>query len=58
MHLDPRGVTQHGLLPDFLADLRAIGVSDPQIDAILDSACVYAALWNQTEAASWRLRLQ
>lgn len=43
------GLAQIGLLPDFIADLQAIGLSDADLDPLLRSAEGYIQLWEKAE---------
>lgn len=43
------GLAHIGLLPDFIADLEAIGLSDADLDPLLRSAEGYIQLWEKAE---------
>lgn len=44
------GLAHVGLLPDLVADLRQIGVSDQDLDPLFESAEGYVTLWEQARA--------
>ena len=44
------GLAHVGLLPDLVADLREIGLSDGDLDPLFGSAEAYVALWEQARA--------
>ncbi len=44
------GLAHVGLLPDLVADLREIGVSDQDLDPLFESAEGYVELWEQARA--------
>jgi microsomal dipeptidase-like Zn-dependent dipeptidase len=46
------GLANYGLLPDFLQDLRNVGINAPQMDALFESAEDYIKMWEKVEAAS------
>jgi len=46
------GLAHIGLLPDLVADLRKIGLSEAQLDPLFQSAEGYIALWERARAAS------
>jgi hypothetical protein len=41
------GVAHVGMLPDFLADLRATGLSDVEMEPLLRSAWRFVELWER-----------
>ena len=46
------GLAHVGLIPDFLADLKNIGLSDADIDPLFNSAESYIQMWERAEAAN------
>lgn len=46
------GLAHVGLVPDFLADLKNVGVSDADLDPLFNSAEAYIQMWERAEAAS------
>lgn len=44
------GFAHVGLLPDFVEDLRRVGVSDADLDPLFNSAEAYLRLWERSEA--------
>jgi hypothetical protein len=44
------GLAHVGLLPDLVADLRQIGLSDPDLDPLFESAAAYVDLWERARA--------
>ena len=49
------GLANYGLLPDFLQDLRNVGINAAQMDALFESAEDYIEMWEKSEAASARV---
>jgi hypothetical protein len=46
---DTDGMAHIGLLPDFVADLKAVGVSDTDLEPLFRSAEAYLRLWRAAE---------
>ncbi|MCZ6655832.1 MAG: membrane dipeptidase [Gammaproteobacteria bacterium] len=55
MDLNVQGLAHYGLIPDFLADLRAIGTPENQIDALFAAALAYVEMWEKAEKAASKL---
>jgi hypothetical protein len=46
------GLAHVGLLPDFIEDLKAVGVTEEQLEPLFNSAEAYLQMWERVEAAS------
>ncbi len=46
------GLAHVGLVPDFLAELKNVGVSDADLDPLFNSAEAYIRMWEKAETAS------
>jgi microsomal dipeptidase-like Zn-dependent dipeptidase len=46
------GLAHVGLVPDLIADLKNIGVTDTDLDPLFNSAEAYIQMWERSEAAS------
>lgn len=49
------GLAHYGLIPDFLQDLRNVGINAPQMDALFSSAEDYIRMWEKAEIAADRV---
>jgi microsomal dipeptidase-like Zn-dependent dipeptidase len=49
------GLANYGLLPDFLQDLRNVGINGQQMDALFESAEDYIQMWEKAEIAAARM---
>lgn len=50
------GVAHYGMLPDFLQDLRNVGMSATQMSALFRSAEDYIRMWEKAESAASRVQ--
>lgn len=46
------GLAHVGMLPDFIADLKKVGVDDPRLEPLFGSAESYISMWERIEAQS------
>jgi microsomal dipeptidase-like Zn-dependent dipeptidase len=46
------GLANVGLLPDFVEDLKAVGLTEEQLEPLFESAEAYVAMWERIEAKS------
>ena len=46
------GMAHYGLIPDFLQDLRNIGINAPQMDTLFESAEDYIRMWQRAQDAA------
>jgi microsomal dipeptidase-like Zn-dependent dipeptidase len=46
------GLAQYGMLPDLIADLRAVGVPAEKLDVLFHSAEAYVEMWEKARAAA------
>ena len=49
------GLGNYGLLPDFLQDLRNVGINASQMNVLFESAEAYIEMWEKAQAASSRI---
>ncbi len=55
MDINVDGLTNVGMLPDFIAELKAVGLSDQDLEPLYSSAEAYIRSWEKAGEASGRL---